>query len=250
MTRVRSVPSHQARTQRSSGAKQASMSSCTRQGAARSVPSWSHSRRYGRVACQPRGRQRAQDGVLAAAVGQEGPAHPQGLALDLAGPQVRQVLGDGHEAVGAAEHGQDGQEQDVRQGVRLGPVHPRIFQDARNLDQGRRHRAVHEGSPQSESESSIVALHLPRRPTQCRCNRPGSDHRLPKLQTDVAGGPDRSRGHRLHRPQVGRTGTVRLQRTVPPEPPWPGRWTAEPRTRTECASDMENLDADPGGPIV
>ena len=94
MARVSSMPSRQARTLRSSGAKQASTSNCTRQGAARSVPSQAHSRRYWRVVpAQAQGRQGTQDGVPAAAVGQDDPAHPQGQALDLAGSQVRQVLG-------------------------------------------------------------------------------------------------------------------------------------------------------------
>ena len=56
MARVSSVPSHQARTQRRRDAKQASSSNCTRQGAARSDPSQSHSRRYWRVTCQLRPR--------------------------------------------------------------------------------------------------------------------------------------------------------------------------------------------------
>jgi len=47
---------HQARTRRRRDAKQPLMSSCTPQGAARSAPSWSHSRRYWRVVCQPRPR--------------------------------------------------------------------------------------------------------------------------------------------------------------------------------------------------
>ncbi len=53
--------------------------------------------------------------------------------------------GDGHKAVGTADHGQHRQHQDVRQVVQFGPVHPRILQGVQNLDQGRRHRAVHEG---------------------------------------------------------------------------------------------------------
>ena len=48
----------------------------------------------GRVPAQAQGRQSAQDGVLATAAGQNGPAHLQGQALELAGPQVRQVLGE------------------------------------------------------------------------------------------------------------------------------------------------------------
>ncbi len=46
MASVRSGPCHQAGTQRRSGAKQASTSRWTRQGAARSAPSQGHSRRY------------------------------------------------------------------------------------------------------------------------------------------------------------------------------------------------------------
>ena len=53
--------------------------------------------------------------------------------------------GDGHETVGSADHGQHRQHQDVRQGVQLGPVDPRILLGVQHLDQGRRHRAVHEG---------------------------------------------------------------------------------------------------------
>ncbi len=53
---VSSVPCHQVRTQRRRGAKQACTSRGTRQGAARSAPSRSHSRRYWRVMCQPRPR--------------------------------------------------------------------------------------------------------------------------------------------------------------------------------------------------
>ena len=34
--------------------------------------------------------------------------------------------GNGHEAVGAADHGQHRQHRDVRQGMQLGPVHPGI----------------------------------------------------------------------------------------------------------------------------
>ena len=40
----------------------------------------------GRVLAQVQGQQGSQDGVPATAAGQDGPTHPQGQALDLAGP--------------------------------------------------------------------------------------------------------------------------------------------------------------------
>ena len=52
--------------------------------------------------------------------------------------------GDGHEAVGAADDGQHGQHQDVRQGVQLGPIDTGILQGLHGLDQGRGHWAGHE----------------------------------------------------------------------------------------------------------
>ena len=41
-------------------------------------------------------------------------------------------------------------------------------------------------------------------------HRPGSRHRLPRLPAGIDGGPDQPRVHRVHRPQVGRTGPGRL----------------------------------------
>ena len=86
---------HQARTRRRRDAKQPLMSSCTPQGAARSAPSWSHSRRYWRVVCQPRPRlcrRGARTAFLAAAAGPvDGGPHPQDQALDLARTQMGQM---------------------------------------------------------------------------------------------------------------------------------------------------------------
>ena len=53
--------------------------------------------------------------------------------------------GDRHETVGAADDGQYRQDQDVRQMVQLGPVHPRIFQGVQGLDQRLGHQDVHGG---------------------------------------------------------------------------------------------------------
>ena len=67
----------------------------------------------------------------------QGPEGAQPLLIALA------AEGEGHEAVGTADHRQHRQDQDICQGMQPGPAAPRIFQGIQKLDQGGRHRAVH-----------------------------------------------------------------------------------------------------------
>ena len=88
---------HQASTRRSSGAKQRLTSSSVWQGRARSLPSYTHSRRYSlpeilapAVPAAP-GREGRRHGVLAGAPGQDSAAHPQNQAGQLWRSEVRQM---------------------------------------------------------------------------------------------------------------------------------------------------------------
>ena len=89
-----------------------------------------------------------------------------------------------NETVGAADDRQHRQHQDVRQVVQLGAVDPRILQAVQGLDQGRRHRAVHEGTLRRlNPEPPIVAT-----PQLTRCSPNLDAIALACLPTPVCAG--------------------------------------------------------------
>ena len=90
--KARRLPHHQASTHCSNGAKQRLTSSSVRQGRARSLPSYNHSRRYcpSAVPVAPPGKG-GGNGVLAGAASEDGSANPQRQTSRLWRGEVRQM---------------------------------------------------------------------------------------------------------------------------------------------------------------